>query len=857
MATLAEPEELEVSIVKESQISPPKETPKVPKVPKEAPKVAKQSQKKQASTKMKATKKAQAPAQPTVKRPRGRPRKPRNNTVDTAIVLSDDDDDDDDDDDNEEDDDAMPKKVLWDTKKRSLGKVESPASAPSAKRRAADSSSLRAELDELKEELASERELLSDARAEKSRLAHLLEEKEASWGAELAVQMAPFQLQIQKLVQEREALESKCQSLQQQLDMALGGCQEDQDPDSALSDDLTTRVQQQRGIIATQSKEIADLEELEEEREKEVAEAHQKIALLTQTVRELTAQHEGSSKLPHEQHKTIQQLQDDLAQSEMLRSQAEESLHATTKKLGQVEEELTKSERKLPKLTKQLAGDEVDNTEDVRAAVRDEMETEAKRLVIENTRLLSLVTELQKEKLELTEAYGEEGNLLNQLHAYKDSVEALRAEKAQLLSSLDSANETIAGLKQDLERHIAASKQKVASIVAQSEHERACQNRQFDETIAQLQLDLAEKSSDNKQLREALANAQKDAANHHNIEQMNQEVASQSHMLANIQDAAKECRTRMETRSDVVITALRDRVTNLTADITKSEKTSAALHAHLQRRHALITGTEQTISAEKAAIRELRNIASALPDEEKANLQDRIAAHETKLRELTLTTLPDLTTGILKTKTLADTQTNTINSMQAELNSISRGRDYVAQEIAARLATVKRLKAHLARASQTIDRIAAAARSLYLYPRPRPESDDQKTLLLITDVLREKDETTALLTALETEFRALRSKSAAAVVAINSSIVDLPHRLNILAAEAAGAEKLGQAQRAEVEKLRAELARVMALVEKLRKEVVVATVAGKGDGAVEMKEDRGDASVQDKGKGIWSAWMKR
>ncbi|KAK4234949.1 hypothetical protein C8A03DRAFT_18234, partial [Achaetomium macrosporum] len=787
-----------------------------------------------------------------VKRPRGRPRKPKNNTADTAIVLSDSD---------SEEDDTTPRKALWD-RKRPLGKVDSPAPAPSPKRPApssafADSSAVRAEVDQLKQELASEKKLRSDAEAENSKLQQLMEEKEAAWAAELAVQMAPFQLQIQKLVQEKQALEAASNDLQQQLQAALGKSQDapaaskGRSAAAPISEDLAAQIREKEAAIASQAAEIEELSEIEETRAKEVAEAHQKIALLTRTVKELTAQHEASTKAPHEEEEMMQQLQRDLSKSEMLRFQAEEKLVATVRKLEQVEDNLAKSEEQRAKLKEQLARDggtvpaQSLNIKNEQPITSHQMENEVKGLCMENTRLRAEITALQKKQL-LAAVYDDNSDLLKELHGYKEAVDALRAEKEQLLSSLASADATMARLNQELEDQIATSKQKIDSIQEQSEHEWECREQQLNESIAQLRLDLAAKDTEIQQLRERVASPQ-NPVNTNNLDraELEKEIAAQSRLLLKLQDASKEYRTRLETKSEAAIEALRQRVNILSAEVKKSESVSAVHQADLQRRGALLAGSEKVISAKKTHIKELQEWLSILiPSEEsKPKLTDDIAVQKIKLRELTTSILPELTTAILKSKPATQAQTRTINSLEAEVASISRGRDYIAQEMAARLATVKRLKAHLAKSSAAIDRISAQSAPL------------DKTL---SDLLAEKDKTTTLMTALETEFKSLRSKSAAAVAAINSAILDLPQRLDRLAAENAEFEKAGERQGVEVERLRGELVGVVALVEELE----VAVNGGKGEVKEGKDKDKDkdkekDNFIQEKVKGLFPAWMKK
>jgi DNA repair exonuclease SbcCD ATPase subunit len=775
--------------------------------------------------------------------------------VDTAIVLSDDEAEHDADHDESDQNEGLPKKVLWDTKKRTLAKVESPAPGPSAKRRAPDRADpppgMREELDQLKEELASERELLRNCRAEKAQLQQLMD-----------MQLASLQLHIQQLNEEKEALECKFQGLQRQLQVALGN-QPDDAPTSTgghtgLGEDLASEVRHKNAIIASQRTEIAGLEELSDEHEKELAEAHQKITVLTQAVNELTVR----AKPPHEKDETIQQLQAELVKEGLLRAQTDETLMDTVKKLGQVEADLEKSVEQFAKLKEKAAQDEA-NTKNPKPAMSAEMEIEAKGLFVENTRLRSMVTALEKEKQELTEAFGDKGNFLKQLQSYKDSVEALQTERSELLKALDTADHTIANLTHDLTCQTIHSKQEKSSILAQFEHELACREQQENDARAQLEQEIEAKDNEIKRLRERLVEAQtasstQHPANHHSIEreELKNEIASQARMLAKIQDQAADCRTRMQTRSEAAIVKLRNQINKLISDLKNSDRTSENLRADLERRGAILAESEETISAKKAAINELQAIASTATDE-KPNLKEDIEDHEMKLRELAVIILPDVANHALKSKPPIDAQNKTLTALQRELASIAYGRDYVPHEIFARRQHVRRLKTHLARSAAAIDRLSAKVNhniamdlaSLYANPLDKP----------LSDLIAQQKKIAHQVATLEAQFNALRLKAAAAVTSMNKSLLVVPHRLARLAKENAAVEKGTETQAAEIKKLQAELEGLMAQAEKL-----VLAVSGKGgdddknEHDMEKDEggDGGDNGTQDKVKGLFPAWMK-
>ncbi|KAL2140497.1 hypothetical protein VTI28DRAFT_3740 [Corynascus sepedonium] len=143
---------------------------------------------------------AQTPG-PTKKR-RGRPRKAKNNTADTAIVLSD-----------SEPGGSSPNQV---DKKRPSDHPEVLSPAQSSKRPATSPSiSIKAtlftreEIDRINQQLASERKLRAGAEKKQAELQAFLDQKNASWAADLAAQMTPLRLELQQLAKEKNDLADK------------------------------------------------------------------------------------------------------------------------------------------------------------------------------------------------------------------------------------------------------------------------------------------------------------------------------------------------------------------------------------------------------------------------------------------------------------------------------------------------------------------------------------------------------------------------------------------------------------------------------------------------------------------------
>ncbi|EAQ91960.1 hypothetical protein CHGG_00195 [Chaetomium globosum CBS 148.51] len=250
-------------------------------------------------------------AQP-IKRPRGRPRKPRNNTAETAIVLSDSD--------SEDDSNEPPRN----DKKRPITKLEAPTTAPDPKRLApfhhASSSSqavfapIRAGTDEVRQQLASEKKLRAEAEEKLTELQRLLDEKEASWAADLAAQAMPLQLQLQKMTKDKTDVDAVAQDLKARLEASLSKNQEYESSlesltaNAAKAEEIKAKAEQQDTLIANQDAEITQLKKAVVSRAKELAEAGQRFGAMTATLRDLTTRHTAATEMIQQHESRIQHL---------------------------------------------------------------------------------------------------------------------------------------------------------------------------------------------------------------------------------------------------------------------------------------------------------------------------------------------------------------------------------------------------------------------------------------------------------------------------------------------------------------------------------------------------------------------
>ncbi|KAK4098494.1 hypothetical protein N658DRAFT_543965 [Parathielavia hyrcaniae] len=264
-----------------------------------------------ASTKSTPSKNSKAPAMrsgqkprpsatPAVKRGRGRAKKSTSNTLETAIVLSDD-----------ESDEAVNV-----DRKRSISQLETPIPAPAAKRYpplVLPAAPTRAEVEYLRRQLAELRDML--------------EEKDASYHADLAAQIAPLQLQLQKVATEKHHLEASYKDLEDRLQAAWSGNKERRDneyknqecqasfnalepattavtaavPSTTHDEHTDSQLQAKDDIISRQAASIANLRKAEQEAK--------------ETLKELTVRHGAATTRIQEHEDRIQHLTQALSEA--------------------------------------------------------------------------------------------------------------------------------------------------------------------------------------------------------------------------------------------------------------------------------------------------------------------------------------------------------------------------------------------------------------------------------------------------------------------------------------------------------------------------------------------------------------
>jgi chromosome segregation ATPase len=392
---------------------------------------------------MKSGKKA-APAAPVVKRPRGRPRKPRNNTIDTAIVLSDSEAEDDEDDEQEQ--------VSRHTKKRSLANLDSPSPTPNAKRTVssygaaafsppAAPPSARAEVDHLYQQLATEQQRRAHAEAQTAELQGMLQEKDSSWAADLAAHAMPLQLQLQRLTKENYDLDAACRDLDARLQATLTK-NEELKAAHPNTEGIEAQMREKDALITSQDADINQLHEAEATRTKELAEANQNISELTATLGDLTARHSATTKMIQEHEGRIQHLTQALSEAKKLPAATDGTNGTTTQKAHETEERLAQAERQNADMKANLA----DLQCRLAASKGARAGFESKLITVVNRRK-EIEDKLQLKEQELAQSEEMLAQSERMLADVKESLSTTNLKDAEMAANVADLQRQLAGLR--------------------------------------------------------------------------------------------------------------------------------------------------------------------------------------------------------------------------------------------------------------------------------------------------------------------------------------------------------------------------------------------------------------------------
>ncbi|KAK3290989.1 uncharacterized protein B0H64DRAFT_367824 [Chaetomium fimeti] len=456
-----------------------------------------------------------------VKRPRGRPRKPRNNTAETAIILSDSD--------SEGEGSEPPRK----DKKRPITKLESPSSAPDPKRPApsyhASSSSKavpapsRPDIDEVRQQLASEKKLRADAEGKQAQLQELLDEKDSSWAADLAAQAMPLQLQLQRITKEKKDLDVTVEDLETRLQASLGKNQEYESSLEALTasaagaEDIKTKAVAQEALIVNQGAEIAQLKSAVVSRAKELAAASQRFGTLTATLRDLTTRHATATTIIQQHGARIQHLTHALSEAKNkpaangpLLTAAETGRVDAAKMLVKAEEKLNTTEKELREVkarrkeTDDKVAQQLATATNKWERVESKLRAKEQQLAHSEELLAELKTNLHLVKKQLTEAEQavpaqaqesinnltrERDGILRETHARLEEMGVLQNEVGRLnqaVATLEQEKQTLtaaASEKDDVVKQLTAHQNLVGVLQREREQAEASSSRAWEEIV--------------------------------------------------------------------------------------------------------------------------------------------------------------------------------------------------------------------------------------------------------------------------------------------------------------------------------------------------------------------------------------
>ncbi|KAK4246795.1 hypothetical protein C7999DRAFT_15092 [Corynascus novoguineensis] len=375
-----------------------------------------------------------AQSQAPTKRRRGRPRKAKNNTADTAIVLSD-----------SEPGGSSPKKL---DKKRPSDHPEILSPAQSSKRPATSPSmsinallSTRAEIDQINQQLASERELRAGAEKKQAELQALLNQKNASWVADLAAQMTPLQLELQKLAKERNDIADKYDEVllhNANLQGILGKSQES----DANANKLGPAASEKTSCQVT-NKDLVEIKECLVRAERQLLDKDAKIIELRhninvkeKTVSTLDKKLTESNKKWTDAENKCKKAADELTALGTIRREVEEKLNIVQQTLAMTESSRreceAKTEQQLAIMAKKQKETEVQlKAKEEHLEETEEMLRQSKEIINglkrENTAMVEQiqaqleemrtlqqkVTALEQEKQQLTQAVADKGSFLH------------------------------------------------------------------------------------------------------------------------------------------------------------------------------------------------------------------------------------------------------------------------------------------------------------------------------------------------------------------------------------------------------------------------------------------------------------
>ncbi|KAL2128582.1 hypothetical protein VTI74DRAFT_8995 [Chaetomium olivicolor] len=606
-------------------------------------------------------KKTQPPV--PAKRGRGRPRKPRNNTKDTAIVLSDD----------ERDEGDPPQGPQSRERKRPSSTIESPTPGPSSKRSVLSHGSLgpfsqAAEIDRLRQELALEKKLLGDAEESNYQLQQALESRQASWAADMATQMVPLQLEVQTLATEKHNLEGICNDLRARLEEALRRNQGNRtSPDNPPSEspEMQTMEEELRckeALINSQNAELEELREAEELRSKDLAEAIQKITILNKTVDDLTVRHTAATNRVHDHENRIAQLQRELFETKSFSSTASDSrrfpsetdkrlaqtearLAAEQKKLSQAEDKLAKVEEQLGRIKNTKAsgggkGAKATEAQNTVVSLRAELQScheEVESLRQENINLKATISSREKDAQHLCAAAiareQELGTREKAISALQRENQLLTAQNAHagaenvaLKRELDKQKEAAAALqreKEEIEKISAVNNKEVAALRREVEqHKSALENhqaktREFVQSKVQA-IDLEKELAEHK---ETIATLRREK------EQMVDTYKRAIGERADLKDKIRKL-TYREAAKDSELLKLRAKLANLEEATEKMRQAALALRADLHQLQREFKEKEELVAEKEREVERLRE--NLHPFKEKVTKLEEVTTHKSQ-----------------------------------------------------------------------------------------------------------------------------------------------------------------------------------------------------------------------------------
>ncbi|KAL2179586.1 uncharacterized protein P884DRAFT_194545 [Thermothelomyces heterothallicus CBS 202.75] len=697
------------------------------------------------------------------KRPRGRPRKAKGNTADTAIVLSD------------SESERISRSRL--NRKRPSSEVDPDELSPTTKRPATSAStpisgisSTRFELDQLHRQLACEKKLRADAERKEAELQAELDQREASWAADLAAHTTPLQNELQRLAKEKNDLIAEYEKVKARLRAASDGDKDHEVdvniaercmPDTVNSKDKIQdkNLLEARERLAEAERKILDLQrDLDASRsirskvEKDLVVSGEKRKEAEDKLREMVEKLAAEKKAREAAEDSLRTTREEITAVEIRRKEGEEKtlqqLTIMVNKRKQAEDKLKMKEQHLEETEKMLhrSKEIISRFERQQAAMVGEAQARLKQMAT----LESRVAALERENWQLSQGVskksphhrkepahlaGENDALRRQLAAQEILLSKLPHEHNQGIPLPARASEGARTLKMQPGAQkgmmLAAASDNVGRQMTDQQHESnkgcenaaksteeelrclghqhaqgphnvACAEPELRHRIAQLSRILEVRDNELLHLRQSLVKQTLGG------DTSDRDDGQLRIRLLQVEEQLREKNNVVATQN-LEAGKMRETISALRAGVTKLETELGSHRQGLQQCAAQLASKDEDIATKQGQITQLHRTISSLK-KERTQLKDELSIQKRRVQQLgnPLAQHNNNESEALNTTFTKDNE-ETVASLHQQRFETGHEKDTLQHQIAAEASDVDTLRSQLADATATIERLTEAA----------------------------------------------------------------------------------------------------------------------------------------------------